>query len=362
MEKQVKGENKRKEKIIFVTVTAFLVILSIMFFMIGILAKNRNINDSILYSYNITRNVEYKVNLYDNNFIDKKVLDKGNTYISELTKDIEVNFKYSLSSSKKANYSYKYSIIANIDGTYQTSSSQNKNNIWSKEYTLVKETKVDEQNVSNININPSVVIDYNYYNNEVEEFKKKLKLSISAKLNVKLHIQILCNIDGDEKIVDESEVSIIIPLNERAFEIEEKYDKVSSDTILKDTYVTVNYTFIVLGISALLLDIIIFFMYFNKIFNFEKKDEYRTTVSKILKKYGDVVVEIVKPVNTKITTVIDVKNFDAMLDLEAELRAPILFHEIPKKSEGWFTLIHNDTLYRYILKDEEKKNKKNNKK
>ena len=51
-----------------------------------------------------------------------------------------------------------------------------------------------------------------------------------------------------------------------------------------------------------------------------------------------------------------------MLDLEAELRAPILFHEIPKKSEGWFTLIHNDTLYRYILKDEEKKNKKNNKK
>ena len=49
--------------------------------------------------------------------------------------------------------------------------------------------------------------------------------------------------------------------------------------------------------------------------------------------------------------IIDVKNFDQMLDVEEELRIPIMFFETVKNKEGWFVLVHNDLAYRYVLKD-----------
>lgn len=358
MKKDVKIYTK-KDRIIFISTIVFIFLISLFLLIYGISLKNKKINDTILYSYNITKKLDYKVNLYDNSFIDEKTLDKGNTYISDLVKSIEANFMYNISSSAKSNYNYKYSVTATIQGNYQSSSSESKNSVWNKNYVLVEEKNIKKEDISNLNINEKVTIDYNYYNNEVLEFRKKLKLPITANLIVKLNVYTANDMEKANKLVDESSIEMIIPLNTQAFKIEEKYEKNTSNTVFDKNVKNYTIYFITFAFIALVLDVIIFILYYKKIFNIDEKSKYKTTVSKILKKYGDVVVEIVKPVNTKIKTVIDVKNFDAMLDLESELRSPILFHEISNKSEGWFTLIHNETLYRYILKDEKKKEDKN---
>ena len=44
-----------------------------------------------------------------------------------------------------------------------------------------------------------------------------------------------------------------------------------------------------------------------------------------------------------------VKTFDELLDLEDELKIPILFYEITADRLGEFTITHNNVLYRYIL-------------
>ena len=39
-----------------------------------------------------------------------------------------------------------------------------------------------------------------------------------------------------------------------------------------------------------------------------------------------------------------------MINIEDELRIPILFYESIKGKESWFIIINNDKAYRYILK------------
>lgn len=350
-----------KKKIITVSILILIIIVAIPILMFGFVPQKVQMSDVLLYSYNITRDTAYKVELFDNSFIQSDYLEEGQTYIADLVKNISANFKYSLSGSKKSDISCTYSIVATIQGEYQASSDSKTTSVWKKDYIISEEKTISEQKASSVNINEDANIDFKFYNNEVSEFRKKLKLPISATLSVKMLVKTNVVTYDETKTADESFIQLVIPLNKQAFEITENLQKNDSKTVLSDYTQKYNIPFIVIGIVLIVGDIVAFLKLYKKIFDIDERSEYRATLNKILKNYGDVVVEIVKPVKTKITGVIDVKSFNEMIDLEEELRIPILFHEIPGRGEGWFTLIHHETLYRYVLKDEkpEKENIEN---
>ena len=70
-----------------------------------------------------------------------------------------------------------------------------------------------------------------------------------------------------------------------------------------------------------------------------------------LKKYfesqGDRVFDISKT-NGEYTC--DVKNFEDMVDIEEEIKSPILYYEVEEGSEALFTIVNDNYMYRYILK------------
>ena len=88
----------------------------------------------------------------------------------------------------------------------------------------------------------------------------------------------------------------------------------------------------------------------RNLFRGVKKDEYQSQKDKILKEYGDIIVETTSPVNFSDYQVIQVKNFNEMIDLEEELHVPILHFEPAIGEESWFMLIHDKILYKYVLK------------
>ena len=45
----------------------------------------------LLYSYNINQDLDYRVNLYDNSYIESEYLGKNDTYISDLIKEISIS-------------------------------------------------------------------------------------------------------------------------------------------------------------------------------------------------------------------------------------------------------------------------------
>lgn len=96
-------------------------------------------------------------------------------------------------------------------------------------------------------------------------------------------------------------------------------------------------------------------LFFKEIFNVEKKTNYTLKLNKILKSYGDIIVELATQINMENYQIIDVKNFNEMIDLEEELHIPINFYETIDSYEGEFYLIHSNVIYRYILTNEDEK-------
>ena len=78
-------------------------------------------------------------------------------------------------------------------------------------------------------------------------------------------------------------------------------------------------------------------------------DDYAIALNRILKNYGDIVAEIVSPVEIDNLNIIDVKNFDQLLDIEEEIRMPILFYETIPDEQGEFIIICDNMAYRYVI-------------
>ena len=312
--------------------------------------KNKD-EDIILYSYNINQDLDYKVSLYDNSYIESNYLGKDDTYISDLIKEIEIDYKYDYSGSKILPLNYNYSVVATINGEYSLEEEDSK--VWTKEYTLVKDKKGKIDDKTSINILQPIKLDFKYYDQVVSNFRKELKLPIKSTLTVTFSININGKID-DQKINDTKEIKIIFPLNQQAFKIKEEYEKNYNNNITpdKEKQEKVNYRKLFSGIILLSTSLFMFILLFREIFNIPRKNKYTVKLNKILKEYGDIIVEVVNPVNEIDMDIIEVKNFNEMIDLEEELRVPIMFYETIEYLEGEFTLVHNNILYKFVLKNE----------
>lgn len=326
--------------------SAFLLYLNINF--------NKNKNNKLLYSYNINQNINYKVNLFDNSFIDDTTLESNEMYISELVKNIDLNYTFDYSATKEANLKYKYKVIGTISGTYQGNNLTDQNgSVWNKDYVLLDEVE-KEINKSNFYINQKILLDFPTYKKEVESFKKNFSMILTTKMDIKFIVNVTGTID-DEIIDDEKIINLSFPLGVQAFSITEEYEKTINKNINitreEKLFVLANPIFIVV---IFLTGLVITLVFFKRIFIIKEKNEYTKKLEKILKTYNDIIIEIASPVNIDDYEIIEVKGIEEMVDLEEELRIPINFYEHIPNYYGEFTLIHNNLVYRYIIEEKNK--------
>lgn len=322
------------------------------FYMILTSFKKPDENENLLlYSYLVKQDLDYKVNLYDNSYIENKFLGENETYIADLIKEIEVDFNYSFSGSKLIPLKYSYSVMAIIHGQYNVDDEESK--VWSKEYTIKNTKIVNLKDATNINVVEPIKVDFNYYNNVVSQFRQELKLPITANLKLLFKLNVTGKVDG-ERINDEKQMSLNIPLNKQAFKITEDvnnlYNRNIKPTIEKKEKILYKKLFA--GLIAFVIDTLTFMLLFRDIFKIPKKNAYTVKLGKILKEYSSVIVEIINPVDDPNLNIVEVKSFSEMIDLEEELRVPIMFYEVIEYLEGEFTLVHNNILYKYILKND----------
>ena len=88
---------------------------------------------------------------------------------------------------------------------------------------------------------------------------------------------------------------------------------------------------------------------------------YRTELHKILKDYDEIIIEVVTPIEVKDRNVIRVKDFNEMIDLEQELRIPILCHINEVLGYTAFCILTQDVAYIYKMKEFEKQEEVENK-
>ncbi len=310
--------------------------------------------EEVVLNYNVNNSASYNVKLKENAFIEKPELGENSTYISELVENILIKFDYEYVMSKNGRVTYQYSIIGDLVGEYQSSNENQNSEVWNKEIIYENNTEVTENNVSAIRLSKEVNVDFPYINQRVIDFKNELKLPIVAYLNVTLKVNVISHVDG-EKIIENVNEVITIPCNQLAFSIKKN---VPDNKQGKLTYMLPFDDFyerkFAISMILYLLALIIFFSNFKVLFNIKHRTQYTIRLEKLLRTYGDIIINLTTPLEEANLNIVQVTSFNEMIDLEEELRIPINFYEIDPGYEAEFSIIHNNIIYKYIFNEDSK--------
>lgn len=327
-------KNKNEIKII---ITFIAILISIFIFIQAFPISNNSV-----YQYTIFQNTDYKVYLTKNDFFTQEYLEKNNVYLKDLTKYIEFNFEYNYNGSKKENLNSKYNILATLYIEY----SNTRQVILEKNYPIIENKTIQKIDSNKIEIAEKINIDYQKYNNEVEMFKEQFNLPITAYLVINFNVE--SGIQNQENIkISTSKVTI--DLNQPAYEIKVKDSGEQENTILEteDINKDINYSLLIPG--ALIFFISIGYLIYQ-IWKYQLNELSKANVKayRILKKYKEIIVELEYKPNFDRKKVVDVKDFEELINIEEEIRVPILFYKEEEKYV--FLIIHDNLIYRKIIK------------
>ena len=340
---------KRWVRIVVVCVLFFLASIFLYNIVEGLCPKQKK---NLYYSYKNYGSTDYKVYLKENNFFEEKFLPKGRQYTTELIDYIDINFNYLYSGSKLTDIEYEYNISGEIIGEYE-SNTDSKSEIWNKKYVILENQNGKKYDSIFFDVNKNLKLDYSKYNNEANNFKNQFKLAIDAKLLVKFNVKYTATIrNSDKKVRGVETIELSIPLSKTTMNITTKEIKGDSKNLYDEELVPKNMNRVY--INSILLIIILIISISNKdrlIIN--KKTYYTKNYNKIIKNYSDIIVEVSTQPNLENLEILEIKNFDDLVDTEEELKSPILLYEVKKQKESWFVIIHNKYAYRYILNCED---------
>lgn len=324
---------------------AIFLILGFILFVSSISIKARS---SVLYRQ--VSNLDYKVYLKQNDYYKEPYLNKNMRYIASLIDNVDVNFNYNFMVNQNINYKYTYYIKADV--TVADSEDKTKV-IYSKSDKLTDYKTVVKDNSTGFTINENIKVNYADYNDLVKAFKSSYAISASSNLVLSLHVGIEDGKGNIIKNIDSNDVmKLTVPLTEQMINISMDYNEVNNSDnarIYKDFSISNNVT-LILSIISIIISIVFIvrlLLFLRK--TTSKKTVYDTTLSRILREYDRVIVNSKKMINIS-EDVIDVKNFNELLDVRDNLEKPIIFSEIHKGQKSVFIVRTANETYRYILK------------
>ena len=352
-------KKKEENKIILKQwVRVFLIIVMIgaiigSIFMIVKALNPKQITKEKLYSYTYKGDMAYKVYLKPNNFFTAPYMDMNKQYISSIVDHIDVDTKYSFESTEDLDFTYNYSIVATARGIYEGTDGK-KVDVWSKAYPI-GQAEQNKGTGKSFSFAKTVKVDYNYYNQVLTDFRNQFGLSIDARVDLTLKVNVTGSLKGssEQTLNEQKEMSLQIPLMVQAFRIKPDYVNSGGDTIYSKVDPNTEPDMILLAIGGviLLISLIIFIKLVKNLLIVTRKSEYILAVNKIMKEYADVIVETHNMPNLSKYDIVNIKNFNDMVDIEEELHCPIIYFELEENSKCIFLILSEKTAYRFLLRE-----------
>ncbi len=355
--KKKKDENKiiLKQWVRVFLLLAVIAIMVTSIFSIVKAVKPEAVSKKKLYDYNYNAGMNYKVYLKKNNFFTAPYLDMNRQYIASIIDHIEVETKYDFKSSEELDYNYNYSIVATARGLGEDSEGK-KVDVWSKEYQLAP-LETNSGTGKNFNIAKTINIDYNAYNQVLTDFRTQFGLSVDARVDVTLKLNITAGLKGsaEKTLQDSSEMSLQIPLLVQMVRIKPDYMNTGGDTIYGSITPEnkINIPLVAIWTVVLIISLIVFVKLVKSLLAVTRKSEYILAVNKIMKEYGDIIAETHNMPDLNKYDIVNIKSFTDMVDIEEELHSPIIYFEIEENSKCVFLILNDKTAYRFLLKESE---------
>ena len=207
-------------------------------------------------------------------------------------------------------------------------------------------------------INEEVTIDYNRYNDLINNFINIYEVgNIDSNLTVSMYVDVVgsCgNFQNNSK--NESVMTLTIPLTTSTMAIDIKNDLIDTNNneIICEEKSKINLIFLALAVISFITTVLLiadFVLYIKK--TRSAKTKYEKEIKKILNNYRQYIQKVDNTVNFKNYQEINVSTFTDLLEIRDTVQEPILMIEEKKNTK--FIIPTNNILYIYIVKIEEKK-------
>ena len=337
---KVMQETKKRSRtiavLIFVVIAVLLAAISIIFISI-----NREKNYYI--HYDEKSNLDYKVYLKENDYFGR-YLGKNNQYIASLIDYVEADFNYKLSIDEKIDYSYYYYIEANVQVL-----DTNDKPLYKKVDKVVEKQYFKDPVNHAFEINQTVNLDYNYYNNIVNTFIKRYNLS-NVKSNVTLNMYV--GIEGECKefestLSDNAVISMNLPLTTNTVNIDMNYKlNNSTNKLLECRKISVlDNKLLIFGIFLIVFDIFVLvhtIKYSNK--TRSTLTIYNKKLRNIFNNYGQYISKIKSELKYEKFQIVLVEEFEDLFEVRNSSNSPILFCQDETKTRSAFIVPTNSGL------------------
>ena len=307
------------------------------------------VEKKVLATYNTVDNLKYKISVLDNPYYVEDYLGMGQQYISSVVDKIIFDVDYQLSSSVLSDYHYSYYVTATLVGKY-SSDKNNSDQLWSKEYSIIDMVENTVENTNSIMINKQFEIDYQTFEKIMTQFKKEFGLTIDASLEIEVVVKASSNIENG-KLEEIDTMKATIPLLQPTFYITYKTNGEMNHPVLDIQPIESNPNYGIVFLYGIIIVFLFatFIILFRILCSLSNKDEFYKKVEKILKNYAEILVLVDSIPNHDSLQTINIVKFEDMLDLEEELRVPILYYQM--LSEVHFFIMTDTYFYFYKLVD-----------
>lgn len=337
---------RRFHKIKLGIVTTILILIAVI--LIGIYFV-RSKKTYIKYQENSS--LSYKVNLLKNEFYNESYLDEGIDVIASVIEDIDAEFRYDLILDEKREYTYKYKIIAKTNLKEKSKT----NSIYEKDNVLLNQ-QVETRNSNKLNIVEKINLDYNEYNNQVNQLIETYTLAnTTSNLHLSFQLSVIDKATG-KQINSKSEVmSLEIPLTTKTVEITENegVKNTPGKIVLENNrYENVEYILII-GCIFLIIGIVILVRLVRYILDTRSAEKmYEDQLKKILFDYQSYIQKINNKIPYKDYKIIVINSFKELIEMKEEIQSPIFMYNEDDKMKTTFAMINGNLLFGYVLSAE----------
>lgn len=359
---------RRKHKIkLGILSTVFLVIALTL---IGIYIA---FNKKTVINYKENSDVNYKVNLIENEFYKDSYLDEGIDVIANIIKSIDVEFKYNLDLGREREYTYNYKILAETEVKEKSKT----NSIYETEQEILNKP-VQEGRSNKLEIVEKINVDYNEYNNQINKLIEAYKLvNTTSNLHLNLYLNVIDKATGEQINKENKVMSLEVPLTTRTVEITVNENvKNSQEAIIIQNakYEHLEYCLIA-GAIALIAGLITLASLIKYILDTRSAEKmYDDELRKILFDYKSYIQKINSKMDYKDYKIIKIDTFKELIEMKEEVQSPIFMYTDEERRKSTFIMLNGNLLFECVLgadlireklikrsKDKEKKKNEKNK-
>lgn len=301
----------------------------------------------LTYTYTVKQSVDKQVLYFPSSFYENGP-DKNTAYIMSLTDKIMATFHYDFSSSEERQLSYAYDVRAVVKGQYSMKGDDSDTaDVWSKQFQLLEPVH-ETVTAKALSFDPTAEVPFDEYRKLIEQLRTALTLPIRSEVVVTFTINVAGDVDGTP-FNDMRTASVTVPIEEQIYAISQKYDKEDTKQVVAkaaqaDIDRLAQYEWY--GAAAVSVLALASFVYGfrKKIF----KTPYQRELDKIYRYHDGIIVRANRPTDLSGKRVVSVKSFDDMLNLEEELKLPIVAASVGLEATQ-FMIISDDVVYVYTL-------------